>query len=152
MLSSAAMPPLICELFQMFSLLDVGLSGIILHSKFRNKFRMKLFGILAASATAGLIDHPLNAEFNSWKLEHGKVYETAAANAQKFENWLESHKFVLEHNMRYLMNQESFNVELNHMADLTDEEFVAMNNLRNGEAPPPSMCTDAPASGAQGRS
>ena len=110
---------------------------------------MKLFGILAASATAGLIDHPLSGQFNQWKLEHGKVYETPSINAQKFENWLESHKFVLEHNMRYLMNQETFDVELNHLADLTDEEFAEMNRLRNGEAPPASLCKNAPALGVQ---
>ena len=115
---------------------------------------MKLFEIIAASATAGLIDHPLSSKFNQWKLEYGKVYETASLNAQKFENWLASHKFVLEHNMRYLANLESFDVELNGLADLTDKEFVEMNRLRNGEAPwppppPASLCKNAPELGDQ---
>ena len=111
---------------------------------------MKLFGILAASASAGLIDHPLSGQFEQWKLEHGKAYRTPSENAQRFENWIESHKFVLEHNMRYLMNEESFNVELNHLADVTDAEFAEMNRLRNGsQGRPPSICKPAPESEGQ---
>ena len=41
------------------------------------------------------------------------------------------------------MNEETFQVEMNHLADLSEAEFAEINKLRNGPRPE-SICTPAP--------
>jgi len=105
--------------------------------------KMKLLGFLAASASAGIVEHPLFEQFKEWKNQFGKVYSTTAETTERFEKWLDNHQFVLDHNIRYLMNEETFQVEMNHLADLSEAEFAEINKLRNGPRPE-SICTPAP--------
>ena len=53
---------------------------------------MKLFGLLAASASAGIVEHPLFEQFKEWKNQFGKVYSTSAETTERFEKWLDNHQ------------------------------------------------------------
>ena len=53
---------------------------------------MKLLGLLAASASAGIVEHPLFEQFKEWKNQFGKVYSTSAETTERFEKWLDNHQ------------------------------------------------------------
>ena len=53
---------------------------------------MKLFGLLAVSASAATVEHPLFEQFKEWKNQFGKVYSTSTETTERFEKWLDNHQ------------------------------------------------------------
>ena len=72
------------------------------------------FLLLASSAYANF-----DNEWNEWKEEHGKIYDTIVEYAQRKEIFVENIKYILQHNMEY----HNFTLGLNQFADLTNSEW-----------------------------
>ncbi|CBY33367.1 unnamed protein product [Oikopleura dioica] len=109
---------------------------------------MKLFATLAAAASALTLEHPNFQEFKEWQAKVSKAYQSEGHEMRGFQNWLVSRQFVMEHNIKAFTGQESFTVEMNQFADLSDEEWVEYNRLRNG-AKANSDCKPMPSSSAE---
>lgn len=96
-----------------------------------------------ALASAGT----LHQEFQKWKMTNLKNYSSEAEDTARFQVWRDNFEFVKEHNLRYLSGEESYTVEMNKFADMTEQEFANKMNMAtiNEYAPPASVCTPAPA-------
>lgn len=62
-------------------------------------------------------------EWDAFKNKFGKVYENKTEEDSRFKIYAANNKFISEHNARYNNGTESFSMEINHFADLTEEEF-----------------------------
>jgi len=105
---------------------------------------MKLSVGLVAVASA----RSLHQEFSNWQRVNNKLY-SPSEEASRYETWADNFNFVQEHNVRFMAGLETFTVEMNKFADLTEVEFAAKFNMQT-LAPPPhkSICTPAPAGSA----
>lgn len=106
---------------------------------------MKTAASFLALASAGT----LHQEFQKWKMTNLKSYSTEAEDSARFQVWRDNFDFVKEHNLRYLSGEETFTVEMNKFADMTEQEFANKINMAPMTAPPKSFCTPAPAEASQ---
>lgn len=58
-------------------------------------------------------------EWAEWKMKHSKDYITADEESNRRNIWTENYKLIQKHNME----NHSYTLELNHLADITNEEF-----------------------------
>ncbi|XP_049320219.1 procathepsin L [Astyanax mexicanus] len=65
-------------------------------------------------------------EFNSWKLQHGRSYDSEEEESQRKMIWLNNRKLVLEHNMLADQGIKSYRLGMNIFADMENQEFQAM--------------------------
>ena len=68
----------------------------------------------------------LKAHFAQWMAEHGKKYDTAEEEEKRMGIFAANKKFVERHNAEHAEGKHSHWVGLNHLADLTAEEFRNM--------------------------
>lgn len=68
-------------------------------------------------------------EWEQYKREHGKMYETPEEDARRFSLFLASKELIRQHNSN---DRASYKLGLNHMVDWTQEERVQFNGLRHG--------------------
>ena len=99
---------------------------------------MKLAATLFALSSASLLE-----EFNQWKINHGKSY-SADLEERKFATWMENRDFVMQHNIRYLGGEETFTVEMNKFADLTETEFANQWLMQPIDLAAPKRCDPSP--------
>ena len=78
---------------------------------------MKTAASFLALASAGT----LHQEFQKWKMTNLKSYSTEAEDSARFQVWRDNFDFVKEHNLRYLAGEETFIVEMNKFADMTEK-------------------------------
>lgn len=90
--------------------------------------------------------------FESWMDLHGKHYDTKAERVYRYGVWMKNFEFVQAHNAEYLLGDQTFEVEMNHFADLTSEEFGASYLMLNSDVKKTDKCkgstpapTDLPA-------
>jgi cathepsin L len=57
--------------------------------------------------------------------KYNKVYETDVEEAIRFQTFEQNAKIVMEHNLRFDLGLEKFDMEMNLFADMTSEEFAA---------------------------
>ena len=75
---------------------------------------------------AGPSDQVFNV-FSHWAVQHNKTYESAEHMRQRFENWLETHAWIEDHNRcDECVRPMSYSVGHNQWSDLTDEERTAL--------------------------
>ena len=86
---------------------------------------MKTAASFLALASAGT----LHQEFQKWKMTNLKSYSTEAEDSARFQVWRDNFDFVKEHNLRYLSGEETFTVEMNKFADMTEQEFANKMNM-----------------------
>lgn len=67
----------------------------------------------------------LSAQFESWKLEHGKVYSSAEEHHYRFLVFQENLKVIDKHNSE----GHSWTMGVNQFADMTPKEFQALQTL-----------------------
>jgi hypothetical protein len=97
-----------------------------------------LIGIISVAISTSEIDH--QTAFTRWMIKYAKVYD-AEEFFFRYEVFKQNHKFVLNHNAKNF----SYEVELNHFADLTNGEFKEIYlgykpNIRlNSEIRTPSL-------------
>ena len=65
-----------------------------------------------------------NKDFELWKAKYGKTY-TSREEAYRISIWLKNLEFVEAHNQRHRLGEETYEVEMNGFADLSNEEFGA---------------------------
>ncbi|XP_049320214.1 procathepsin L isoform X6 [Astyanax mexicanus] len=80
------------------------------------------FVVVAGAASVSVED----LEFNSWKLQHGKSYDSEEEESQRKMIWLNNRKLVLEHNMLADQGLKSYRLGMNIFADMENQEFQAM--------------------------
>lgn len=78
--------------------------------------------------------------FNTWMNLHGKTYELGE-KSYRYGIWLENFKFVQEHNARYEAGLETYNLEMNLFADLSNEEFGKKYLMKPDFVGAPSITT-----------
>nr|BAN20235.1 cathepsin L [Riptortus pedestris] len=81
----------------------------------------RLILILAAVAVSHC--DPLQEAWMTFKIQFNKNYDTIAEDEIRFKIFVESKTYVDYHNTRFLDGKETYTMELNELADLTDEEF-----------------------------
>merc|ERR1711953_286875 len=67
---------------------------------------------------------PTDLDFETWKLQHNKNYQTLSSESKHYQTFTDNRNFVNNHNDRYSNGLESYHVKLNKFADLTNEEFA----------------------------
>lgn len=80
-------------------------------------------GVLAALSVYNMYDNMephRETMFNVWMNMHCKNYAAAEKEYRK-GIWMSNFEFVQTHNARYEAGQESYNLEMNAYADLTNE-------------------------------
>lgn len=70
-----------------------------------------------------------NESFEVWKTQYGKSYSTHE-ETYRLGIWLKNLKFVESHNKKHQLGQESYEVEMNAFADMTEDEFSAKYLIR----------------------
>ena len=91
---------------------------------------LKTAAALTLLATSALAIQPVTTgeltieqEFNSWATTYGKVYATSTEKQLRKQVFQKNKAFVVSHNAEYEQGVHSFNLELNHLADLTNVEY-----------------------------
>ena len=82
--------------------------------------RSLLISIVLLSLTYTL---SLSDEFSSWMLKYNKFYSTDAELHNRFQIFTNNKQVVLDHNLLADQGKSTFRLELNHLADLTNEEY-----------------------------
>ena len=65
--------------------------------------------------------------FTLWSAKYGKQYSHDDEKSYRFKRYLENAKIVKEHNARYAQGLETFDLELNHFADMDIVEFSSIH-------------------------
>jgi len=85
---------------------------------------MKTFVVLAAvicAANALSLDH----QFNLFKIQHAKKYNTAVEHEKRKAIFADNMKTIAKHNAEEALGLHTFTMGVNKFADMTHEEFVA---------------------------
>jgi len=105
----------------------------------------------AAASLAAAAPPSLAKEFSDWTITHKKDYETTAERLVRFEVWAKNRAFVAAHNAEEEMGFHTFRMEVNHLGDLSADEYRAkMTGYRRSsthslaETAPQDSVTDAP--------
>ncbi|XP_073465114.1 cathepsin S-like [Aquarana catesbeiana] len=67
-------------------------------------------------------DSTLDDHWKLWTRKHKKVYMNAMEEMRRRMIWEETLKFVTIHNLEYSLGLHTYEVEMNHLADMTPEE------------------------------
>jgi len=79
---------------------------------------------IAAAALALATHHlPINREFEAWKVQHGKTYQTFDAELEALKAFESNTQIIREHNAKNL----SYTLGHNAFSDLTWEQFKALH-------------------------
>uniref|UniRef100_A0A1B6KHV5 Cathepsin propeptide inhibitor domain-containing protein n=1 Tax=Graphocephala atropunctata TaxID=36148 RepID=A0A1B6KHV5_9HEMI len=95
------------------------------------KVAVKFLPLLALLVVA--VAQPLESEVDlaQWelfKVTHEKEYATEVEELKRKTIFLGNLRFVREHNAKFEKGEVTFDVEINHFADLTTQEFAEMMN------------------------
>jgi C1A family cysteine protease len=92
-----------------------------------------LFLASAYSTQAGLpiVNEKISNMFDMWKSEHSKTYNSIVEHEQRFLNFISNLEKIIDHNKAFARGEFTYNVALNHMADLTQEEFKGFLTKKN---------------------
>ncbi|XP_057649268.1 cathepsin S isoform X1 [Chionomys nivalis] len=71
-------------------------------------------------------DPTLDHHWDLWKKFHGKQYKEKNEEDARRLIWEKNLKFVMRHNLEYSMGMHSYDVSMNHMGDMTNEEILCM--------------------------
>lgn len=94
-----------------------------------------------------------NLMFEIWKEKMNKQYD-ATEHQYRFQIWLNNWQYVQSHNTKFIAGTETYELEMNQFADLTNEEFSAKylgldkeikatNKCNGKQAPTDNLPTEA---------
>ncbi|ENN75478.1 cathepsin L-like proteinase [Dendroctonus ponderosae] len=94
------------------------------------KAAILLISLALTLASALLTDQE---EWANFKTLHKKIYQSAEAEAQRFEVFKNNLEMIRKHNLEFEQGKTSWKMGVNQFSDLTEEEFK--NNVK-GILPP----------------
>jgi len=81
-------------------------------------------GVFSQSSVFSFLDDPgSRQEFDSYLAEHEKSYEDTVEYEMRYSVYLRNRERVLKHNQEAEAGKHSFTLALNHLADMTDDEY-----------------------------
>lgn len=83
------------------------------------------FGAVVAVPTSSSSSPQLRSEFSVWAQKYGRVYGSPSESDHRFGIWSLNKQFIDLHNEKFKLGLTSYDLELNHFADLSWEEFKA---------------------------
>merc|ERR1712178_642020 len=84
---------------------------------------MKLIGTLSLMGAAYAATPTTDQQWMAWKQTHKVSFKTAHEEAQRYAIFGKMRHFVKEHNARAALGQETYTVELNKFAAMSEKEF-----------------------------
>ncbi|XP_014666812.1 PREDICTED: cathepsin L1-like [Priapulus caudatus] len=99
---------------------------------------MLLRAVVLCCVVVFMVGSPINSEFDSewkeWKAAYNKEYEGESEEAVRRIVWEANMKKVMRHNLAHSLGKHSYRLGMNHLADLTAEEFVyKLNGYKAGQ-------------------
>ncbi|XP_022381880.1 cathepsin S [Lutra lutra] len=92
-----------------------------------------VWGLLASSYAVAQVqnDPTLDHHWNLWKKTYGRQYQEKNEEVARRLIWEKNLKSVMLHNLEYSMGMHSYDLGMNHLADMTSEEVSSlMSSLR----------------------
>ncbi len=83
---------------------------------------------LATSATALSFFDVVVEEWESWKNEHGRIYDSETEEKFRMKIYMENKAMIARHNKRAHQGDHSYFLKMNHFGDMLHHEFVARVN------------------------
>jgi Cathepsin propeptide inhibitor domain (I29) len=80
--------------------------------------------VLFEAVSTSTVDNLIRDEWNGFKLEHNKVYKSIEEEKYRYSVYLKNRDFIAQHNQRFALGLETYDMGLNHLGDLTYEEVV----------------------------
>jgi cathepsin H len=80
-----------------------------------------MLSAIAIAVLASPVSLSADAEWDSWKAQHDKVYKTSAEHDLRKMNWMRTREEIISHNAK----GASWTAGLNAFSDLTWDEFKA---------------------------
>ncbi|XP_066254184.1 cathepsin L-like [Euwallacea similis] len=97
----------------------------------RTEITMKTFilaSLLVITVSASLLEEH-GAQFQAFKLAHGKTYSNQVEEAKRFAIFRDNLRDIQEHNLLYAQGLVSYSKAVNKFSDLSPEEFRAYLSL-----------------------
>uniref|UniRef100_A0A8C2YDL6 Cathepsin S n=1 Tax=Coturnix japonica TaxID=93934 RepID=A0A8C2YDL6_COTJA len=82
--------------------------------------------LLSLLAVMGHPDPTLDWHWQLWKKTHGKQYRHQAEEGQRRVTWEKNLRLVMLHNLEHSMGLHSYQLGMNHMADMSSEDVAAL--------------------------
>jgi len=82
------------------------------------------------------------SQFDDWAARFGKVYRTEFERLDRLAKWSANMKIVLDHNEEYKQGKHTFNLEMNSLADLSNEEYQRLYLGLNKAGSPSSAANE----------
>lgn len=87
---------------------------------------------LASSAAAVALFSVVLDEWEDFKLEHGKSYDSETEEEFRRKAWMDNKYFIAHHNKKYYNGLVSFKLKMNNFGDMLHHEFVSTMNGYGG--------------------
>lgn len=111
---------------------------------------MRAILIISCAYLAAAAAPDLAKEFSQWASTFSKVYDTVEERLHRFEVWSANRAFVNTHNAEEEMGFHSYKMKLNHLGDMTAEEYRSqmlgfhLSPSSRGAAAPVTSSADVP--------
>jgi cathepsin S len=91
---------------------------------------MKVFAVivtisfLCGAISGSSLKQLAKDEWIGFKLEHNKVYDSLTEEQYRYRVYLDNRDFIAKHNQRHALGLETYELGVNHLADMTYEEVL----------------------------
>merc|ERR1711993_230497 len=103
-----------------------------LHQKVKMKVLLCSFALVAVAVASDL---SLNAQFAGFKHTHGKQYSNGIEEAYRKGVFASNIAKINQHNDEHARGEHTWTMSVNQFADLTHDEFMAMQTLKVKDLP-----------------
>jgi C1A family cysteine protease len=79
--------------------------------------------IQSVTAELPIVNPKFTSMFDDFKVQHNKNYESESVHDKKYLNFISNVEYIMEHNAAFAMGKVSYEVAINHLADLNTEEY-----------------------------
>lgn len=87
-----------------------------------------IFPLLLTAVAAVSFEELVKQEWKTFKLQHGKSYESDIEENFRLKIFMENKRRIAEHNAHYEKGKASFKLAMNHFGDMLHHEFVRTMN------------------------
>jgi len=77
-----------------------------------------------------IMSHPLGVDFITWANTHNKIYTGHNETEIRFVTYVENRAFIAGHNVEASIGEQSYTMAVNAFADMTNEQFLALQDFR----------------------